>query len=103
MRQFLIQVLVFCAIAVGLFLAFLSQADGSTDPFYIRFTTPQQESLILGTSRAAQGLQPKVFDSISSLDIYNYAFTIGHSPYGKTYLNSIKKKIRENTKNGVLS
>lgn len=67
----------------------------------MRFTTPKQESLIIGTSRAAQGLQPKVFETILNKQIYNYAFTVAHSPFGPTYLNSIKKKLKPNTKNGV--
>lgn len=67
--------------------------DGTTDPYYLRLTTPKQTSLILGTSRAAQGLQPQVFKKVLDKDIFNYAFTLGHSPYGPTYLNSIKKKL----------
>jgi hypothetical protein len=77
------------------------QADGNTDPFYIRFTTPKQEHLILGTSRAAQGLQPKVFDSILKLNMNNYAFTAYHSPYGPVYYESILKKIKPETTDGV--
>jgi hypothetical protein len=76
--------------------------DGYTDPFYLRFTTPKQTSLILGTSRAAQGVEPSVINSLlQRSDIYNYAFTIAHSPYGPTYYNSIKSKLREDTKNGI--
>lgn len=84
-------------IAFGLFLfltvlglSFL--ADGYTDPFYIRFTTPKQQNLIIGTSRAAQGLQPEAFKSILNRDISNYAFTVAHSPFGSVYLESIKRK-----------
>jgi hypothetical protein len=76
-------------------------ANGTTDPFYVRFTTPQQENLILGTSRAAQGLQPNVLEKTSNIEFYNYAFTITISPYGETYLNSIKKKVKKGNKPGV--
>lgn len=48
--------------------------------------------MILGTSRAAQGLQPEVFKSILNKDIGNFAFTIAHSPFGKVYYESIKRK-----------
>jgi hypothetical protein len=82
-----------------------SFADGSTDPFYLRFASPRQSSLILGTSRAAQGIQPKILDEILESDknhkFYNYAFTLGHSPYGPTYLQSIKTKINSKTNKGV--
>ncbi|MCY0969567.1 hypothetical protein ACM642_10780 [Chryseobacterium sp. CY353] len=33
-------------------------AGGNTDSFYKRFTSPQQSNLILGNSRAAQGIRP---------------------------------------------
>jgi hypothetical protein len=70
----------------------MSRADGHTDPFYIRFTTPKQQSMILGTSRAAQGLQPEVFEQILKKNINNFAFTIVDSPFGEVYFESIKRK-----------
>lgn len=105
MQQFLIKIslFLFCAGIFGIYV--FSLADGSTDPFYLRFTSPQQSSLILGTSRAAQGIQPKILDEIFESDkdhkFYNYSFTLGHSPYGPTYLQSIKTKIDPKTNNGV--
>ena len=101
MRRFIFQILVFMFFLSGVFIWICSKADGYTDPFYIRFTTPKQENLILGTSRAAQGLQPAVFQTILNKQIYNYAFTVAHSPFGSTYLKSIKNKIKPNTKNGT--
>lgn len=92
MKRFLIQISIFSCMALGLYLLALSMANGHTDPFYIRFTTPKQQSFILGTSRAAQGLQPQVFKSVLGEDISNYAFTVEHSPFGKVYLESIKRK-----------
>ena len=78
-------------------------ADGTTDEFYVRFTTPQQKSMIVGTSRAAQGIQPYIIDSILSKekpDIFNYSFTIAHSPFGPAYYESIKRKLNENSNGG---
>jgi hypothetical protein len=78
------------------------EADGKTDPFYKRFTTDRQCSLILGTSRAAQSLLPEIFNSeLNKVDFFNYSFTLGHSPYGPTYLKSIKKKLDHNSHDGV--
>jgi len=74
--------------------------DGTTDAFYIRFTTPKQQSLILGTSRAAQALQPIVFKKVLKKDIYNYSFTGTQSPFGKIYYESIKQK-HNKAKNGI--
>ncbi|GGF51603.1 hypothetical protein [Echinicola rosea] len=71
-----------------------------TDPFYLRFTSHKQKNLILGTSRAAQGLQPEIFKERLGLEIYNYSFTLSHSPYGKVYYESIVKK-HNKEKNGV--
>lgn len=101
MRRFIIKSLLFLTIQSLLFLIILIQADGHTDAFYVRFTTPKQESLILGTSRAAQGLAPKVFKEKYNINIYNYAFTLLNSPYGSVYLESIKKKVRKGKKPGI--
>jgi len=101
MKKFIIKTLAFSFVMALVFFWVCSNANGYSDPFYIRFTTPKQSSLILGTSRAAQGLQPKVFETILKKDISNYSFTVAHSPFGATYLNSIKKKVDENSKNGV--
>ena len=76
------------------------QADGYTDPFYERFTSPPQRSLILGTSKAAQGLRPDVMNTILPDSIYNFAFTVAHSPYGPAYLNGIKRKLSADTLQG---
>ena len=81
-------------------------ADGYTDPFYVRFTTPKQKSMILGTSRAAQGIIPKVLNlklvgEKFEGEIFNYGFTIIQSPYGKVYYHAIDEKLDKRTKNGL--
>lgn len=101
MKRYLFKTLAFVIIIFIVFIWVCSNADGYSDPFYIRFTTPKQNSLILGTSRAAQGLQPEVFNDILEKKIFNYAFTLAHSPFGETYLNSIKKKLNTNSTDGV--
>ncbi len=101
MNRFIIQILVFSSIVIICFVYVLSLADGYSDNFYLRFTTPKQHNLLLGTSRAAQGLVPAVFDKQLDKQFYNYSFTIGHSPYGPVYLESIKRKLIKDTKNGI--
>lgn len=102
MNKFLIKTILFVLLLLITILFVFSRADGYTDPFYLRFTTPQQSSLILGTSRAAQGIQPQTLNKfLKRNDIFNYSFTIAHSPYGPAYLNSIKKKLNHDTKNGI--
>ena len=102
MKKFLINTSIFLVIAFLTITAVFWQADGKSDPFYKRFTTHKQSSLILGTSRAAQGLLPDVFNSeLNRDDFFNYSFTVGHSPYGPTYLKSIKKKVTDGSDEGV--
>lgn len=97
MRKFLFQVLgLLLLVLLSLYGVFWQAGGHSDDPFYVRFTTPKQQSMILGTSRAAQGLLPNVFNEVlGRTDLYNYAFTAPHSPWGPTYLSSIKKKITQ--------
>jgi len=101
MRRFLIQVVLFSVVLLVSFCLILTMANGYTDPFYLRFTTPQQENLIIGTSRAAQGVNPALLEKVFDKKIYNYAFTVDHSPFGETYLNSIKNKIKKGDKPGT--
>ncbi|QOD61513.1 hypothetical protein H9I45_03420 [Polaribacter haliotis] len=106
MKNFIIKItfLVTTILITYILLGFL--ADGTTDPFYLRFTSPKQKSLILGTSRAAQGIRPQILNSVIDKNIlnhsiYNFAFTILHSPYGETYYKAIKSKLDENSFNGL--
>ena len=101
MKRFIVKIIFFLSIVVISFIFILTKANGYTDPFYLRFTTPRQANLIIGTSRAAQGLLPEVFKDILNIDIYNYAFTIKQSSFGPVYYRSIKKKIDTETKNGI--
>ena len=101
MKKFILKVFLFIVVSFSLILFVIGQANGYTDAYYMRFTTPSQENLIIGTSRAAHSLQPDVFKDNMNLNIYNYAFTNAHSPYGPVYLKSIKKKLKSNTKKGV--
>jgi hypothetical protein len=102
MKNFVLRTLIFLLpLAVMAWLVF-SLADGTTDALYARFTTPKQSSLIIGTSRAAQGIVASELNSaLNRNDIYNYAFTLGHSPFGPTYFESIKKKVNTTSSNGI--
>ncbi|MBU6121514.1 hypothetical protein [Hymenobacter siberiensis] len=78
---------------------------GGVDAFYGRFTSPPAGSLVLGTSRAAQGIRPAVLSAglAGQFDgpLLNYAFTLTHSPYGPAYLASIRRKLRPEVRNGL--
>lgn len=75
--------------------------NGTSDPFYQRFITPKQNSLIIGSSRAAQGIHPSIINNELELDqdskIFNYSFTAVHSPYGEIYSKSIFQKLNKET------
>ena len=90
---------------LGLFLLGPVVLGGQVDAFYGRFTSPLAGSLIVGTSRAAQGIQPAVLAARLSGQfagpMLNYAFTLTHSPYGPAYLRSIQRKLRPDAKNGL--
>ncbi|WP_251941180.1 hypothetical protein [Salinibacter ruber] len=96
MKKLLFRVLIFSgSIAVIFSLYALLFIGGGNDNFYRRFTTPPSKSLIVGSSRCAQGIVPEEIDE-SGLrydgEMFNYCFTNGHSPYGPYYLRSIRKK-----------
>ncbi len=101
MKQFLSRLSFLMILCLIVIIYIFSKANGYTDAYYLRFTTPKQNSLILGTSRAAQAIQPSVLDSILGNRIYNFAFTNRQSPYGSVYYESIKKKINKESKNGI--
>lgn len=101
MKKIISQLTVFSFITITGFFLILSLADGYSDAFYFKFATPKQESLILGTSKAAQGLKPDVFNEICNVNMFNFAFTAEHSPYGETYFRSIQNKIKKGKKAGV--
>lgn len=102
MRKFILQLCLFSFLFLGLLYFFLLQINGKHDDFYLRFTTPQQNSLVIGTSRAAQGIIPTEINAIiPQKNLFNYAFTIYHSPFGEVYYQSIQRKIAENSKNGI--
>ncbi len=102
MRQFLRNTILFISlICFSIYLVFL-KVNGSNDPYYLRFTVPKQNSLILGTSQAAQGVLPSVLNNkLNRTDLFNYSFSISHRPYGLVYLNSIKKKLNNSSKEGL--
>lgn len=101
MVRFLLKLLVFFLLLTVPMYFVLLQGNGHTDSHYLKFTTPRQENVILGTSKAAQGMRPEFFKEVLGRDFYNYAFTINHSPYGPTYLRSIQRKVHAPDKNGV--
>jgi hypothetical protein len=102
MKRFLINLVVFVSLVLVSCALFMGFANGSADAFYSKFTSSKQSSLIIGSSRASQDVRPKIIsDVLDGKPIYNYAFTILHSPYGKAYYTSIIKKVDTTKTDGI--
>lgn len=106
MKKFIIKIFIFVTAITILNIALVFQADGLTDVYYPKLSSEQQTSLILGASRANEGIDPFFLDSVMlenglKTKFYNFSFSNSDSPYGETYLNAIKSKIKKCTKNGV--
>jgi len=101
MKKFIHQLLLWLLIVFLLhILTVFFFADGYFDSYYKRFTTKTKSNLIIGTSRAAQGIVPDVICErlgLSKDDFLNFAFNITVSPFGEKYNNAILHKI--NNKN----
>ena len=103
MRPFLQNILYFSLVTIVIHIVFAYCANGSTDEYYLKFSSSKQSSLVLGTSRALQGINPSVVDSVldyQSQNLFNFAFTLTSSPYGECYLDAIKAKLGNETQKG---
>ena len=77
---------------VGLILYigfFTNYVKNQYDPYYVKLLNKTDKGLILGDSRALQGINPECL----TFPTFNFAFTIGHSPYDDSYLKLIIKKV----------
>lgn len=106
MKLFLIKTSWFCLPVLLLLVINGFMADGNTDSFYLKFSSPKQSSLIIGTSKAAHGLRPDILNKelgkeLRGSSLYNFSFTAYDSPYGEVYLEAIRKKLSEDTKDGI--
>lgn len=99
MNRFVWKLLFFTITATLIFIAYARVfIGGEDDNFYRRFTSPPAPSLVVGSSRCAQGVVPSVINESNlrfTRPLYNYCFTNGNSPYGPYYLESIRKKLSE--------
>lgn len=99
MKRFVFQGLLFALLLLAGVWAILTWIDwkGYSDEYYKRFLHPAP-SLILGTSRAAQGIVPEVLaaglpEGAFALPLENFAFSVVGSPYSETYYKAIEKKV----------
>lgn len=100
MDRFVIKVIFYALAAAALLMAVYAVLPYDRDYAYGRMIGPKQHSLILGSSRTAQGIAPEIItqrlQAPADQPIYNYAFTMNDSPYGWVYWQSIKGKLIRN-------
>jgi len=77
-------------------------SQGFIDYHYTKITG-EGKSLVIGTSRASQGIIPNMVIQGSNYDgpMLNFAFTTYNSPYDEGYYYAIEKKLNPSVKNGI--
>lgn len=106
MKRILWKIAILTLVLIGCYYFFMGQlARGFVDENYSKFTH-QSPSMIIGLSRAHNGISPGVLDSaLQGLPFQggflNFAFEKSQSPYGRVYLEAIKKKIPPQTTKGI--
>ncbi|KMQ68287.1 hypothetical protein ACM39_10415 [Chryseobacterium sp. FH2] len=102
MKKFLIKISFYIVGVIAVLLFLGTYADGNTDDNYRHFTGPKPSNMILGDSRGSQALVPDVLDKkFKGRKFDNFSLNLTESPYGKVYLEAVKKKLDPNTKDGI--
>ena len=102
MKRFLRFIAVIILFSLIIFLSIINFGNWSSDNFYYKVSSSKKESMIIGSSRALQGLNPDVLNqNLNRYDIYNFAFTNLHSPYGLQYYNSINNKLNKSKNDNI--
>lgn len=106
MKAILWKISLLALVLIGCYYFFMGQLAGHfVNDNYSKFTH-QSPSLIIGLSRAHNGISPRHLDSMLQAIPYqggflNFAFEKSQSPYGKVYMEAIKRKIPKHTTRGV--
>ncbi len=94
MRKFLVKSLVYlliCSLVIISIYAYGAlKNEPYVDAFYRRFTRHHNGSIVLGTSRAAQGIEPSILNNVVGEDFYNFSFTMKQSSFEKSYFEALK-------------
>lgn len=105
MKKFILKFLLAFSLMLIIITLLLGFLGSYIDPFYNKFTSGKQNSLIIGDSKSFQGIQPAILNSRLKgnydLPVYNYSFTVKEIAYGDELLESIKLKLDPETKNGL--
>lgn len=107
MRKFIVNTLLMVlAVCLSCLAFFCLIPTGKIGDVYPRVTTPRQHSLVIGTSRAAQGIDPDILnvrlkDIYPAGDLYNFAFHIDETTYNEIYYSAIMKKLADDHRHGL--
>ena len=102
MKYFIYELITLSFVVTIIFSFFLLIGDWSTDQFYYKVSSPKQSSLIIGSSRVTQALRPDILnEKLKRNDVFNYGFTMNHSPFGSTYFESIKHTIDSSSNDNI--
>lgn len=106
MGKLVIRLFVFFSLIIGLYFFSIYWLGRGTVDMYYNKLNQEAGSLVLGISRAHDGITPQVLKlELTALNlndsIVNFAFDKYQSPYGKVYLNGIRKKMKNAQGDGV--
>ncbi len=107
MKKYIFNTILYIILLGGvviLYLVMIFIKPELVDSFYYRFTTDKASSLILGGSRAAQGIKPEVINKMVDLEdnkIINHSFALGPSSFGPNYYKEVTKKLSKKSTNGL--
>ena len=102
MSEFLKDIFKLTILTIIIFLLLLMFGDWSSSTFYYKVAPKKLDSMIIGGSRALQGIDPKILNKyLQRDDIFNYAFANKISPYGALYFDSISKKLKKSSKKNI--
>jgi len=105
MRIFLQKMAIYLVIFAGIHIIAGYIAHDEADSLYPKIASPPAKSLVIGSSRAAQGILPEILDSAfeSQYDLpsFNFAFSHFHSRFGPVYLRAVRNKLDTSAKNGL--
>ena len=98
MKKFILGTLTFALAVIIIFAwAFAFIPSGRMGDVYERITSPLQSSIVIGTSRAAQAVNPEVINcqlkTAGLTPLYNFAFHLDASSYNEVYETAIYKKL----------
>lgn len=104
MRTFYTKLFIATLLAFACHALVLLLIEDRRDPYYLKVANPVQNALIIGTSRASQGIDPAAVLTVLGPSgphrMLNFAFSAMHSPFGPTYLRAITQKVRSQTHHG---